>query len=74
VIAAPRQRLKTGAEKRKQQQHNRRAEFFALPFPVPAPIRRFAHSPIRRFAVSPFRLLPSPLAVSLDNFSQTADQ
>jgi hypothetical protein len=31
VIAAPRQRLKTGAEQRKEQQYHRRAEFFALP-------------------------------------------
>ena len=31
MIAAPRQRLKTGADQREQQQHHRRAEFFALP-------------------------------------------
>jgi hypothetical protein len=33
MIAAPRQRLKTGAEQRNQQRHHRRAEFFALPNP-----------------------------------------
>jgi hypothetical protein len=33
MIAAPRQWLKTGADQRKQQQHHRRAEFFALPNP-----------------------------------------
>jgi hypothetical protein len=42
-MAAPRQRLKTGAEQRRQQQHHRRAEFFALPAVVSAtPIRPIA--------------------------------
>jgi hypothetical protein len=36
VIAAPRQRLKTGAEQRKQRHYHRRAEFFALPIVVSA--------------------------------------
>jgi hypothetical protein len=35
---APGQRLKTGAELRKHQEHHRRAEFFALPIVV-SPIR-----------------------------------
>jgi hypothetical protein len=43
VITFPRQRLKTVAEQRKQQQHHRRAEFFALPILVSAtPNRPFA--------------------------------
>jgi preprotein translocase subunit SecG len=42
------------ANPRKQQQHHRRAEFFALPIMV-SPSRAIAISPIRRFAVSPYR-------------------
>ena len=61
MIAAPRQRLKTGAKQRKEQQHQERAEFFALPLAVStAPYRPFAviaHLPIRRLAHSP----PQPL-------------
>jgi hypothetical protein len=72
VIAAPRQRLKTGAELRKQQQHHRRAEFFALPIMVSVtPFRRIAVSPYRRIAVSPYRRVAvspcRPFAVSLLN-------
>jgi hypothetical protein len=50
LIAAPRQRLKTGAEQRKQQQHHRRAEFFALPIV-------FQATSHRRFAAIPYRAI-----------------
>ena len=71
VIAAPRQQLKTGAKLRKQQQHHRRAEFFALPIVVSvAPIRPFAHSPCRHphsfglVAAKYLDLFPKPVDLS----------
>ena len=47
-------RLKTGAEQRKQQKHQERAEFFALPPALSTtptrPFASFAHSPFRPLA------------------------
>jgi hypothetical protein len=57
-MAAPRQRLKTGAEQRRQQQHHRGAEFFALPAVVSA-------TPIRPIAVSLIRPIAFPLTSTM---------
>jgi hypothetical protein len=58
VIAASRQWLKTGAELRRQQQHYRRAEFFALPILVSATPYRPIRPSIRPLNERPDPLLP----------------
>jgi hypothetical protein len=47
AVSRPMPRLKTGADWLAKEPNLGRAEFFALPFRVPAPVRRFADSPYR---------------------------